>query len=709
MKKLAVTLFLITISPLAKAAIDVSMAQSYIRVGNYAKALEMVDAEEKRYGFTMHTGALRGAAYAYLGPAYQKEALKLLETAVNNFPSDATYSGALCHLYSTMGQKYAELTQARCERTLELTSFADESAKKYLQASVDRDDDNSVIALAKRAEAAGVNDYIYPYHAGLSYYGKKQYKASLEQLDKANFIVTDKKFTDYQRAEVLLAIANTRYAMGNKQIAKTVANQVIALDKNGALGARAKKLIDTINAPPKPKTTAATAKTAKKKPLNEFDMPVPVKKTLTPAQQTELANCKFTAEKLYGERKYYESLSQYEKCIKIQPADADAYISAAGIYIMAKMYDDAQENFKKAILLLPNDSSLKAYCYSHLGDIEEKQGNFTQAADYYTKAVEIDFTNVNAQIGLARYYEAAKEYEKAYHSYRVASGLEFSNLVAQRGFFRMEPYAMTDDEILTELKERKFVNPEMTELLDTDRDLFFKVRNIESYGGIEFFKKKTPRIPEGYITEHEYSDSRIRFMFTAVGYLNYRGLISKELIQELALKGVKPSNAFKMTDTDGYPLFDDKGYATIEGITTYNNLLSGEKTYLMPNEAGSKEAQQRMKQADVAALKLRQDGFGEITNRELSWLQSVTKCSEDTMKRAHNMKTLTTVKGDTRYFVDFTSADPRPKTLASQVMRLRKGDNSMPGRQTALFGEKQVKADYCFVCGPDGNPCPKAD
>ena len=92
---------------------------------------------------------------------------------------------------------------------------------------------------------------------------------------------------------------------------------------------------------------------------------------------------------------YNESLFCLKKALKYYEKTRDIpvqfYRSAAYTYQKMKNYDEAIENYQKALHIHKKnkDSMNMAYIYSNIGTIYSRQGNFEQADDYYQKALGI--------------------------------------------------------------------------------------------------------------------------------------------------------------------------------------------------------------------------------------------------------------------------------------------------------------------------------
>ncbi len=90
-----------------------------------------------------------------------------------------------------------------------------------------------------------------------------------------------------------------------------------------------------------------------------------------------------------------------------------------------------------------------------LGQIYEKEANWSQAATSYEKAVNYDHQFTEARYGWARSLEKAKNYNEAYRQYRVLRSASPKNAVYNAAITRLKPKLTKEEKELENRKERQ--------------------------------------------------------------------------------------------------------------------------------------------------------------------------------------------------------------------------------------------------------------
>ena len=90
-----------------------------------------------------------------------------------------------------------------------------------------------------------------------------------------------------------------------------------------------------------------------------------------------------------------------------------------------------------------------------LGQIYEKEANWSQAATTYEKAVNYDHQFTEARYGWARSLEKAKNYNEAYRQYRVLRSASPKNAVYNAAITRLKPKLTKEEKELENRKERQ--------------------------------------------------------------------------------------------------------------------------------------------------------------------------------------------------------------------------------------------------------------
>jgi len=108
-----------------------------------------------------------------------------------------------------------------------------------------------------------------------------------------------------------------------------------------------------------------------------------------------------------------KALSKFEKVIKEDPGNAEAYFgkAEAGMLVPKVTSDDVLAAYKKAIELDPEN----AYYHSSLGAFCVDEGRFNDAEQAYNKAADIDTDNASnyySEFAVAYYQRAPEVHEQ---------------------------------------------------------------------------------------------------------------------------------------------------------------------------------------------------------------------------------------------------------------------------------------------------------
>jgi tetratricopeptide (TPR) repeat protein len=104
---------------------------------------------------------------------------------------------------------------------------------------------------------------------------------------------------------------------------------------------------------------------------------------------------------------------------------AKRYFSRGDAYYNKGNYDQAIEDYTKAINFNP-DSAIE-YCYR--GDAYKNKGNYDQAIADYTKAISFDPNNMEAYFGRGVAYKSKGNYDLAIADYNKAITLNTSSSI----------------------------------------------------------------------------------------------------------------------------------------------------------------------------------------------------------------------------------------------------------------------------------------
>lgn len=120
-----------------------------------------------------------------------------------------------------------------------------------------------------------------------------------------------------------------------------------------------------------------------------------------------------------------ENINEQRKIIEDNPDNVNEWDLLLAAYMYAGRYEEAYEEFKKAVAKFPDGWAL----YIDGGDISKKLGKYDEAMEYYNKAGEIGSYFCDELYCKASLYEDLGDYEKAYDMY-----MKIANILRERGY-----------------------------------------------------------------------------------------------------------------------------------------------------------------------------------------------------------------------------------------------------------------------------------
>ncbi|MCK9573368.1 MAG: tetratricopeptide repeat protein [Candidatus Omnitrophica bacterium] len=140
------------------------------------------------------------------------------------------------------------------------------------------------------------------------------------------------------------------------------------------------------------------------------------KKSLSLGEVKEAQECFQKGLNYFREKKYEESIIEFEKALKIDPNLAEGYYGLGYAYCSKDQCEASLEYFKKAIELSPNYVDAyngMAYAYNILGKYEN-------TIEYYLKVLQLKADNLDALNGLGYAYASMGKYEDAVSYFKKA-------------------------------------------------------------------------------------------------------------------------------------------------------------------------------------------------------------------------------------------------------------------------------------------------
>lgn len=360
--------------------------------------------------------------------------------------------------------------------------------------------------------------------------------------------------------------------------------------------------------------------------------------------------CLEQGKKAYADKQTAQAKEIFMRCVKINPSDAQAQLSLAGVLLGLDDLDGAEQAFQNALKNMNRSSPYLSYTYSMLGDIALKRRQNKDALSWYGKSLEINPANVNSLVGKGVITEYQGDKQGAADFYIAALAVEPLNLIARKRLINLEPDYLTDAEILSALKQRYAVQPEVKELTDEHRELFASIHRAEQRKGVEYLKNKYPKYPAEYIVTINKDSNFEREMLTLAGYTALEKHIGQDAIAVFQRVGVPMRDVFSLRDLKGEKIFKTDNTLTESGFSVYTEALQNRKKFLLPEES-LPPTPEFLAEINRREQELKKAGYIEITKSELKMLENKTLCSEETLRSKLGVYMLVVNANKKRYFV----------------------------------------------------------
>lgn len=145
-------------------------------------------------------------------------------------------------------------------------------------------------------------------------------------------------------------------------------------------------------------------------------LPVVSKDKLSLGELKEAQECFRKGTAFFKDKKYKESMLEFEKALKINPKFAEAYYGLGYIYASTKSYPEAIAYFNKALEISPNYVEV----YDILAYISSVSGDYAQTIEYYQKALKIKKDDLEAYNGLGFAYASLRKNKEAIDYFKEA-------------------------------------------------------------------------------------------------------------------------------------------------------------------------------------------------------------------------------------------------------------------------------------------------
>ncbi len=142
-------------------------------------------------------------------------------------------------------------------------------------------------------------------------------------------------------------------------------------------------------------------------------------------KQTKSENAEFYGSRglAYLEKRQYEkAISDFNKALKLNPADADAYHNRGRAYGEQSQYDLAISDYTNALRINPRHGD----AYFNRGLAYHAKGQYDRAISDYTNALGINPRDAGTYYARGYTYYCKKEYEKSWMDIEEAQRLGYS-------------------------------------------------------------------------------------------------------------------------------------------------------------------------------------------------------------------------------------------------------------------------------------------
>ena len=409
--------------------------------------------------------------------------------------------------------------------------------------------------------------------------------------------------------------------------------------------------------------------------------------------------CLDNAKAFFEQKEYSYAQKTLENCLANNPNDVDILVSLGGVCIKQENFNQALEYFKAALKNMTKDSPYASYVYTRMGDCYTNNKDFEKAAKYYEASLKFEPANINSLVGKGICEEQLGNYQTAAQYFKRALAVDFTNIVARRRLIALEPYVLSEEEILNTMKERNILDPQATMYQEQDFELLKKMLKAEKDKAVKYLNEKYEgKVPLGLIIEKYPGKLYSRKILSYSGYKDLMFLLSQDAIDFFIKQGVYKSEILKLRDINGNLIFNDKGILTDEGLIAYNLSLNGDKAFLLPSQPLPSEA----KKADMIVKQLLRQGYTEITATEYAYLMETSRCNQETLVNKLGVKIVPMSQEKYRFLVavppNIIKMKEYPYNIVKERRRVKETENNTPV-YSSTFGSGTRRP---YLCKEDG-------
>jgi len=387
------------------------------------------------------------------------------------------------------------------------------------------------------------------------------------------------------------------------------------------------------------------------------------------------------------------ALEQSEACLKLSPSDPDLAAARAPILVRLGRYEEGGREYERAAGLYGAAGQPAALSRLKAAETWQKLGKPDEALAQYRLAVQASPQHLDALKGLAAALEARSDFSGAAETYDAILALQPADARARTRREELRSSALSNEQILRELKLRSAVPADKTMLLPGDIKLFKALKAAEIDGGVDYLKRKAPSAA-GLMFRHETPEGP-RMLMTGHGYKVYNFHATRDAVKFFEAERVDMRDIFKLRTRSGDPVFDKAGKLTQEGETLWRGLVPGSKTWLLTYEPVPESPQALQANKDISAAE--KEGYREISEPEYLWLLRATDCPEDVMAQPPVNLRVISDGARVRYLLCYSPGslcmNPINEKLPPYIESYRSGNDDLSGSQvhSGFFGSKAAK------------------
>ncbi len=391
------------------------------------------------------------------------------------------------------------------------------------------------------------------------------------------------------------------------------------------------------------------------------------------------------------------ALEKIKGCMKMRKQHTQSvYVDYIKILYKNKRYDEIVKNI--SIVKKPNNEIIRI-----IADSLYHTANYSQAIKYYKEIVKDDTHDFELLSVYADALEKSKDNLTALEIYSKMNTIKPSKKLEDK-IDELKMTAMSDNDILNDLKIRGFVEKEKVMLLPAEKKLFMTVKLAERNGAIRYLSEKYPGYANIIWTNPQNNhDMRITYQ----GYNLYIKYVSQRFIKEIEKTASDPRDIFVVKDRNSDPIFDKSGLLTYEGLKCYYEYEKTKtKNWFFPHETPpsstlTSTVDKKISDFNLKKKELEKLGYEEITEQEYLWLLKATNCPEDVLENPPcSVRKVESADG-IRYFMCMKEGflcNRIQLNLANYIASYRSGNTDITEgrRSTPFFGSPStVKKRFC--------------